>query len=202
MPDTVTMPTSSWSDGSGAAAPGHAPVRSAELPPGRLTSAELAAQFGIEEDWIISRTGIRERRRAEPDERLTDYAIRAGAAALETAGVDAAELDLVIVATMTQDELTPNAAPLVAHGLGATRAGAFDVGAACTAFLTGLSVGAAQIESGRAKRVLLVGADFITRITDYEDQRSAPLFADGAGAVVLGEARRRRGFDRPDRAGV
>jgi 3-oxoacyl-[acyl-carrier-protein] synthase III len=111
-----------------------------------------------------------------------------GARALERAGVDADELDLVIVGTMTPDELTPNTAPLVAHALGAERAGAFDVGAACTAFLTGLSLGAAQIESGRAERVLLIGADFITRITDYEDKRSAPLFADAAGAVVLGAA--------------
>jgi 3-oxoacyl-[acyl-carrier-protein] synthase-3 len=101
--------------------------------------------------------------------------------------VTADELELVIVATMTPDELTPNTAPLVAHALGAQRAGAFDVGAACTGFLTGLSLGAGQIESGRARRVLLVGADFVTRITDYDDKRSAPLFADGAGAVVLGD---------------
>ena len=84
-----------------------------------------------------------------------------------------------------------------------THAGAFDVGAACTAFLTGLALGAGQIESGRAQRVLLIGADFITRITDYEDRRSAPLFADGTGAVVLGvagETTRRTRRDRPDRA--
>jgi 3-oxoacyl-[acyl-carrier-protein] synthase-3 len=160
----------------------------AELPEGRLTTAELAKRLGISEDWIISRTGIRERRQARPDERLTDYAIRAGAAALARAQVDAGELDMVIVATMTPDELTPNTAPLVAHALGAHQAGAFDVGAACTAFLTGLALGAAQIESGRADHVLLVGADFITRITDYEDKRSAPLFADATGAVVLGLA--------------
>src|SRR5579863_5403758 len=150
----------------------------AELPEGRLTTAELAQRLGVSEDWILSRTGIRERRQAGPDERLTDYAIRAGAAALARAQVDAAALDMVIVATMTPDELTPNTAPLVAHALGAHQAGAFDVGAACTAFLTGLALGAAQIESGRADNVLLVGADFITRITDYEDKRSAPLFAD------------------------
>jgi 3-oxoacyl-[acyl-carrier-protein] synthase-3 len=102
--------------------------------------------------------------------------------------VDAADLDLVVVATMTQDELTPNTAPLVAQALGAHRAGAFDVGAACTAWLTGLGLGAAQIESGRADLVRLVGADFITRITDYDDKKTAPLFADAAGAVVLGTA--------------
>jgi 3-oxoacyl-[acyl-carrier-protein] synthase III len=164
-----------------------------ELPPGRLTSAEIAEQLGITEDWILSRTGIRERRRAGADERLTDYATRAGRQALERAGVDAADLDLVIVATMSQDELTPNTAPLVAHALGANHAGAFDVGAACTAFLSGLAVGTAQIESGRAELILLVGADFITRITNYSDKRSAPLFADAAGAVVLGRAQDGRG---------
>jgi 3-oxoacyl-[acyl-carrier-protein] synthase-3 len=161
---------------------------STELPPGRLTSAELADRLGISEEWILSRTGIRERRQARPDERLTDYATRAGALALARAGIDASDLDLVIVATMTQDELTPNTAPLVAHALGADRAGAFDVGAACTAFLSGVALGAAQIESARADLVLLIGADFITRITDYTDKRTAPLFADAAGAVVLGRA--------------
>jgi 3-oxoacyl-[acyl-carrier-protein] synthase-3 len=158
------------------------------LPEGRLTTTELAAELGVSPDWIISRTGIRERRRAAPEERLSDYATRAGAAALERAEVPAAALDLVIVATMTADELTPNAAPLVAHALGATRAGAFDVGAACTSFLVALAQATAQIECGRAELVLVVGADFITRITDYGDRRSAPLFADGAGAVVVGPA--------------
>jgi 3-oxoacyl-[acyl-carrier-protein] synthase III len=157
-----------------------------ELPPDRLTSAELAERLGVTEEWIISRTGIRERRRARPDERLSDYATRAGARALEAAGVDAANLDLVIVATLSQDELTPNTAPIVAHNLGATRAGAFDVGAACTAFLAALAQGCANIESGRAQYVLVVGADFVTRLVDYSDKRSAPLFADAAGAVVLG----------------
>ncbi len=173
----------------------HGPPRSAfaairsvarALPEGRLTTAELAAKLEISEEWIVSRTGIRERRQARAEERLTDYAIRAGAGALERAGVDAAELDLVLVGTMTQDELTPNAAPLVAHGLGADHAGAFDVGAACTGFLSGLAAATAQIESGRGRYVLVVGADFITRITDYEDKRSAPLFGDGAGAVLVG----------------
>jgi 3-oxoacyl-[acyl-carrier-protein] synthase-3 len=168
-----------------------------ELPEGRLTSAELASQLGIDEQWIISRTGIRERRRAAPEERLSDYAARAGGRALELAGVRPADVDLVLVATMTQDELTPNAAPLVAHALGAERAGAIDLGAACTAFLSGLALGAAQIESGRVETVLLVGADFITRITDYTDRRSAPLFADGAGAVVLGRGGGERGAIGP-----
>jgi 3-oxoacyl-[acyl-carrier-protein] synthase III len=168
-----------------------------ELPEGRLTSAELATRLGVTEEWIVSRTGIRERRQARPDERLSDYAARAGANALKRAGVAAADLDLVMVATLTQDELTPNTAPLVAHALGAERAGTFDVGAACTSFLSGMAIGAAQIESGRAERVLLIGADFITRITDYSDRRTAPLFADAAGAVVLGTAQHGGGVIGP-----
>jgi len=168
-----------------------------ELPEGRLTNAELAAHLDITEDWIVSRTGIRERRRAAPEERLSEYAARAGAAALADAGVPATELDLVIVATMTQDELTPNTAPLVADALGAERAGAFDVGAACSAFLAALAQGTAQIESGRADHVLVIGADFITRITDYDDRRTAPLFADAAGAVLLGVGGGERGTIGP-----
>jgi 3-oxoacyl-[acyl-carrier-protein] synthase-3 len=158
------------------------------VPEGRLTNTELAESLGLSEEWIFSRTGVRERPIARPDERLSDFAAQAGAGALAQADVDAADIDLVIVATMTQDELTPNTAPLVTHALGAKRAGAIDVGAACTAFLSGLELGAAQIESGRAERVLLIGADFITRITDYEDRKTAPLFGDAAGAVVLGPA--------------
>jgi 3-oxoacyl-[acyl-carrier-protein] synthase-3 len=168
-----------------------------ELPAGRITNAQLAERLGVSEDWIMSRTGIRVRCQAGPDERLSDYAAVAGSRALERAGVEAADLDLVMVATLSQDELTPNTAPLVAHALGAERAGAVDVGAACTAFLSGLALAAAQIESGRAERVLLVGADFITRITNYDDKRSAPLFADGAGAFVLGSGSEERGTIGP-----
>jgi 3-oxoacyl-[acyl-carrier-protein] synthase-3 len=167
------------------------------LPPGRLTNAELAQTLGITEEWILSRTGVRERRRAGPDERLSDYAAAAGAEALKRACVDAEDLDLVIVATLSADELTPNAAPLVAHALKAHRAGAFDVGAACTSFLSGLAIGSAQIESGRAERILLIGVDFITRVTNYEDKRTAPLFADAAGAVVLARSESGQGAIGP-----
>jgi 3-oxoacyl-[acyl-carrier-protein] synthase-3 len=160
----------------------------AEVPANRVTSAELAERLGTSEEWIVSRTGVRERPMAGPEERLSDYAARVGTAALERAGVEPIDVDLVIVATMTQDELTPNAAPLVAHAIGAHNAGAYDVGAACTAWLSGASIATAQIETGRCRWVLVVGADFITRINNWEDKRTAPLFADGAGAVVFGPA--------------
>jgi len=160
----------------------------AQVPAARVTTAELAERLGVSEDWIVSRTGIRARPVAAPDERLSDFAAQAGSRALSRAGVDPTDVDLVLVATLTQDELMPNAAPIVAHAIGADRAGAIDLGAACTGFLSGLSLGAAQIETGRAERILLVGADFTTRIVDWEDKRTAPLFGDGAGAVVLGPA--------------
>jgi 3-oxoacyl-[acyl-carrier-protein] synthase III len=169
----------------------------AEVPSERMTTAELAARLGVSEDWIVSRTGIRERPIARPDERLSDFAAAAGTRALTRAGIDPADVDLVLVATLTQDELMPNAAPIVAHAVGAERAGAIDLGAACTGFLSGLSLGAAQIETGRAEIVLLIGADFTTRIVDWEDKRTAPLFGDGAGAVVLAPANGGRGSIGP-----
>jgi 3-oxoacyl-[acyl-carrier-protein] synthase-3 len=160
----------------------------AEVPAATVTTAELAERLGVSEDWIVSRTGIRARPVAASDERLSEFAARAGAAALGRAGIEASDLDLVLVATLTQDELMPNAAPVVAHAIGADRAGAVDLGAACTGFLSGLALGAAQIETGRAERVLLIGADFTTRIVDWDDKRTAPLFGDGAGAAVLAPA--------------
>jgi len=160
----------------------------AEVPPARVTTAELAERLGVSEDWIVSRTGIRARPVAAPDERLSDFAARAGLRALSRAGLEPSNLDLVLVATLTQDELMPNAAPIVAHAIGADRAGAIDIGAACTGFLSGLSLAAAQIETGRAENVLLIGADFTTRIVDWDDKRTAPLFGDGVGAAVVGPA--------------
>jgi 3-oxoacyl-[acyl-carrier-protein] synthase III len=160
----------------------------AEVPEATVTTAELAERLGVSEDWIVSRTGIRSRPVAAPDERLSDFAARAGARALSRAGVDPVDVDLVLVATLTQDELMPNAAPIVAHAIGADRAGAIDLGAACTGFLSGLSLAAAQIETGRAECILLIGADFTTRIVDWDDKRTAPLFGDGAGAAVIGPA--------------
>ena len=160
----------------------------AEVPAGTLTTIELAERLGVSEDWIVSRTGIRARPVATSDERLSDFAARAGLEALSRAGVEPIDVDLVLVATLTQDELMPNAAPVVAHAIGADRAGAIDLGAACTGFLSGVSLAAAQIETGRAETVLLIGADFTTRIIDWDDKRTAPLFGDGAGAAVVGPA--------------
>jgi 3-oxoacyl-[acyl-carrier-protein] synthase-3 len=155
------------------------------LPAHVVWNAEIGSRLGVSEDWIERRTGIRARRVADPEERLAEHATQAARVALARARVEAGDVDLVLVATTTADQLLPNAAPLVAHALGAKRAGAFDVGAACTGFLSALAVGSAQIESGRASCVLAVGADFMTRITDPDDRSTAAVFADGAGAAVL-----------------
>jgi 3-oxoacyl-[acyl-carrier-protein] synthase-3 len=150
-----------------------------------VSNAEIGARLGVEDDWIVRRTGIRSRRVADDDERLETHATACARAALARAGVDAGDVDLVIVATTTSDEVMPGTAPLVAHALGATRAGAFDVGSACTGFLSALAIAAGQIESGRAGCALVIGADLMSRITDPMDRSTAAVFADGAGAVVL-----------------
>jgi 3-oxoacyl-[acyl-carrier-protein] synthase-3 len=160
-----------------------------------VSNAEVTERLGIEANWIAKRTGVHERRIAWPEERLSAFATEAGDIALERAGVAATELDLVLVATMSADELTPNAAPLVASELGATRAGAIDVGAACTGFLSALSLATAQIESRRAETVLVVGADLLSRLTDPDDRSTAGLLADGAGAALV------RAVDSPGRIG-
>jgi 3-oxoacyl-[acyl-carrier-protein] synthase-3 len=149
---------------------------------------EIAPNIGVSDDWIVARTGVRERHIAEPEERLSDYAVTAARAALEQAGVEASEIDLVIVATMKADELSPNAAPIVARELGAEMAGAYDLGSACTGFLASLNMAASQIEAQRANRVLVIGADLLSRLTDTKDRSTAALFADGAGASVVGPA--------------
>jgi 3-oxoacyl-[acyl-carrier-protein] synthase-3 len=158
------------------------------LPDQIVSNGPIARRLGIDDEWIVRRTGVRTRRHVAPDERLSDLAAAAGRHALSDAGVEAADVDLVLVATMSADEITPNAAPLVAHALGARRAGAIDVGAACTAWLAGLSLAAAQVETGRAETVLVVGADVLSRLTNFDDRRTAALFGDGAGAVVVGPA--------------
>ena len=159
------------------------------LPRRSVSNDEVAERIGKTDEWIFTRTGIRARRHAEPDESLTQVAAAASREALERAGVEAAALDLVVVGTLTADERMPNAAAMLARELGAPRAGTIEVNAACSGFLTALSVGAAHVETGRAEHVLVVGADFISRITDHGSKQTAMLFADGAGAVVLAPTR-------------
>lgn len=157
----------------------------ASLPRGVVESAAIEERLGLAPGWIERRTGIRSRYVAAADERLDHHATAAAAQALERAEIDPLDVDMVLVATSTADEMMPNAAPLVATALGARRAGAFDVGAACAGFLTALAAGAAMIDSGRASCVVVVGADLMTRFVDPTDRATSVVFADGAGAVVL-----------------
>ncbi len=154
------------------------------VPDNVVSNATVAEGAGVTEQWIIHRTGVRERRHVTPGERLSDLAVAAGRGALEEAAVNPGEVDMVLVATLAADELTPNAAPIVAHELGAHRAGTMDVAAACTGYLSALSLAAAQIECGRCDNVLVIGADVMSRFVDKRDRGTAALFADGAGATL------------------
>lgn len=145
----------------------------------------IADRLGLDEAWLSSRTGTRVRHVAGPAERLEEFAARAAAAALEDAGLDPADVDLVLLGTTSAEEMSPHAAPMVAADIGAAGAGAIDVSAACTGFLACLSMGAAQIEAGRARTVVVIGADMLNRYLDPDDRSTAMLFGDGAGAVVL-----------------
>jgi 3-oxoacyl-[acyl-carrier-protein] synthase III len=148
-------------------------------------NAGIAARIGVEPEWIVRRTGIVSRRRLAEGETLAELSVTAARDAMEQAGVSAGELDAVLVATSSAEHVMPQAAPVLAHALGATNAMAWDIGIACTGFLAGLEQGAALVESGRANTVLLVAADALSRVTDHDDRATAALFGDGAGAVVI-----------------
>jgi 3-oxoacyl-[acyl-carrier-protein] synthase-3 len=155
------------------------------LPSTVVPNSVLSERLGIDAEWIVKRTGIEERRAAQPGERMFEFAAAAGAEALAEAGVEAAELDLIVLATTSNEELMPAAAPRVAAVLGAVNAACYDVNAACTGFLSAVSVACGQIESGRAVNVLVIGADLMMPLTDPDDRATAAVFADGAGAVVM-----------------
>ncbi|MEA2297406.1 MAG: 3-oxoacyl-[acyl-carrier-protein] synthase [Solirubrobacteraceae bacterium] len=155
------------------------------LPARVVPNSEVAAGLGVDDAWIVRRTGIRARRFADPGDTLVALATEAGRAAIEDSGLAPEDIDLVVVATLSHELSTPNAAPLIAHALGATRAGGFDLGCACTGFVAGLASASAWIESGRAQSALIIGAEIMSRYTDPTDKRTAALFGDGAGAVVI-----------------
>lgn len=175
------------------------------LPDQVVANGPIAERLGVDESWIVARTGVHERRHAQPDETLEQLATEAGRAALERARIEPSQVDLVLVATFTASRLLPNAAPLVAEQLGAVGAGAVDLGAACTGWLSGLALACGQVEAGRAGAVLLIGADLCAARTDPGDKRTAALFGDGAGAVVVtprGPGRVRRVQLRADGSGA
>jgi len=155
------------------------------LPERRLTNSDLEKMVDTNDEWIISRTGIRERRILEPGLGNSYMAVRAARECLERAGVDAAEIDILIVSTITPDMFFPSTACLVQKELRAERAWGFDLSAACSGFLYGLAVASQMIETGRAQKALVIGSEVMSSILDYEDRNTCVLFGDGAGAVLL-----------------
>ena len=152
----------------------------------RVTNAELAETMDTNDEWIQSRVGIAERRWASEDESLVEMSVAAGGKALAASGLDAADIDLVLLATTSPPTAIPGLAPRVAHLLGAPRPGAFDLNAGCAGWCYALGTAADQIRSGTARNVLVIGGERLTDYTDLTDRTTAVIFADGAGAVVLG----------------
>ncbi|KIL35257.1 3-oxoacyl-ACP synthase [Cohnella kolymensis] len=159
-----------------------------------LTNQDLEQMVDTNDEWIVSRTGIRERRIAAEHEATSDLAYEASVRALQRAGITADQLDLIIVATVTPDMFFPSTACLLQERLGAKKAAAFDLSAACSGFIYGLANATGFIKMGMYQKVLVVGAECLSRITDYTDRNTCILFGDGAGAVVLGEVPEGRGF--------
>lgn len=154
------------------------------LPESVLNNADLERMVETSDEWIVTRTGIRERRVAAPEHATSDLAAIAVSRALDSAGLPASAVDMLVVGTSTPDHVFPSTACLVQAKLGLT-CSAFDVNAACSGFIYALQTGASAIESGRANTVVVVGADALTRFVDFTDRATCVLFGDGAGAVVL-----------------
>jgi 3-oxoacyl-[acyl-carrier-protein] synthase-3 len=150
-----------------------------------VTNHDLSELMETSDEWIVERTGIHERRIANDDQALTDLALPASRQALEQAGVDAASIDLVIVATVTPDMAFPSAGAIIADELGAPDAAAYDLSAGCTGFMYAVAQGYGMVASGLSRRALIIGGDVLSKILDWSDRRTAILFGDGAGAVVL-----------------
>lgn len=157
----------------------------AYLPETILSNTELARRVDTSDEWIVERTGIRERRVAKPGEKTSDLALKAAEAALADAKVGADEIDLIIVATTTPDETFPSVATRVQARLGMTRGAGFDVQAVCSGFVFAVATADNFIKAGSAKTVLVIGAETMSRLMDWTDRTTCVLFGDGAGAVVM-----------------
>src|SRR3954463_13322618 len=165
----------------------------AKVPDRIVTNDELAQYVDTSNEWIIERTGIRERRMASKEEALSDVSLPAAQTALPQDGIAGREVDLLIVATVTPDMAFPSTAAILADRLRASKAAAYDLSAGCTGFVYALAQAYGMVASGLSKRALVVGGDLLSRILDWEDRSTLVLFGDGAGAVVL-EAAEEPGF--------
>jgi 3-oxoacyl-[acyl-carrier-protein] synthase III len=157
----------------------------AYVPERVVTNADLVGLVDTTDEWIVSRTGIRERRIAADDQATTDLAVRAVRDLFDATGTDPTEVDLLIVATTTPDHIFPPCAPIVATALGMTGIAAYDTNAVCSGFMYGFAQATAMVESGMARTAVVVGAETLSRIIDWEDRATCVLFADGAGAVLI-----------------
>jgi len=155
-----------------------------------LTNDELSRIVDTSDEWIVERTGIRERRIARDEEALSDFALPAARAALADAGVGGSEIDVLIVATVTPDMMFPTTSAILANELGATDAGAYDLLAGCTGFMYAIAQAYGLLAAGLSKRALVVGGDVLSKLLDWTDRSTVVLFGDGAGAVVLEEVDR------------
>lgn len=155
------------------------------LPRRVVTNAELAERVDTSDEWIVERTGIRQRYIAEDDETTSSLAIDASRKALEAAGLEAKDIDLIVLATATPDQTFPATATLVQHALGCNGGIAFDVGAVCSGFLYAMASADSMLRTGMARRALVIGSETFSRILDWDDRTTCVLFGDGAGAIVL-----------------
>jgi 3-oxoacyl-[acyl-carrier-protein] synthase-3 len=152
----------------------------------RVTNDDLAQKMDTNDEWIQSRVGIAERRWAEPDETLVEMSVAAGGKALAASGLDAGDIDLVLLATTSPPKAIPGLAPRIAHEIGVPRPGAFDVNAGCAGWCYALSAAADAIRAGSARNALVIGGERLTDYTNLDDRTTAVIFADGAGAAVVG----------------
>jgi 3-oxoacyl-[acyl-carrier-protein] synthase-3 len=166
----------------------------AYLPEKVLTNADLEKMVDTSDEWIVSRTGIRERRIAADHEAASDLAVKAAKQALDRAGISAEQIDLIIVATVTPDMAFPATACLVQHQLGANKAATFDVSAACSGYMYAIATASQFIATGIYRYALVIGVDVLSRILNWEDRNTCVLFGDGAGATVLGPVEEGYGF--------
>src|SRR5215471_18976003 len=155
-------------------------------PAGVLTNADLEKMVDTSDEWITSRTGIKQRRKSAPGEYTSQFAVRASQEAIERSGIDPMDIDLILCATVTPDQILPSTACLIQAELGANKAAAMDIVAACSGFLYGVTMANPMVRSGQIKYALIIGAELLTRYVDYSDRSTCVIFGDGAGAAIMG----------------
>jgi 3-oxoacyl-[acyl-carrier-protein] synthase III len=163
-------------------------------PEGILTNADLANMVETSDEWITTRTGIKQRRKAAPGEYTSLFAVKAARQAIERAGLTPADIDLILCATVSPDQILPSTGCIIQAELGANRAAAMDVVAACSGFLYGVTLANTMIQSGQSRHALVIGAEILTQYVDYTDRHTCVLFGDGAGAAVLSPVDGERGI--------